>query len=56
LFHFDKKQFSHTQSAVTEIKGHLQLKCSTAEWHIKNTSVCPTYSSHASWRTHSWNM
>jgi len=29
---------------VTEYKGHLQLKHSTAERHIKTTLLCPTYS------------
>ena len=29
---------------ITEYKGHLQLKRSTAEQHIKTTLLCPTYS------------
>ena len=40
-------------SPATEYKGHLQLKCSTAEWHIKNhTSV--SYVQLTGCRTHSW--
>ena len=45
------KQFSHTRSAVTEYKGHLQLKRSTTERHIKTTLLCPTFKGR---KTHSW--
>ena len=31
-------------SPATEYKGHLQLKCSTAEWHIKTILLHPMYS------------
>jgi len=40
-----RKQFSSAQLAVTEYKGHLQLKHSTAEWHIKTMVLSPMYSS-----------
>ena len=29
---------------ITEYKGHLNLKCSTAKRHIKTMLLCPTYS------------
>ena len=35
------KLFSHARSAVTEYKGHLQLKRSTAERHKNTTILCP---------------
>ena len=41
------KLLSCAWSAVTEYKGHLQLKRSTAERDIKTTLLCPTYRSQA---------
>ena len=39
----------------TECKDHLQLKHSTAEWHIKTTLLCPTYSLQAAELIHGYD-